>query len=710
MSNYYPPQPPYPPPPQPHYYGYPPPPPPKKKKRRLLKVIIWTAVILVVVAVVGAIFSDDEIFSGGNESLLGQLHKPGETWSIYWYLCGTDLETGGGFASGDLAEFCSVTLPDNVQVVIETGGAYRWADPRIDADKLCRFLYRGNRLQLIEKAPMANMGSSGTFADFLRFCRENYPADHEAVILWDHGGGSVGGVICDERYDMDCMDLQDVRGALESVYKPNEKNPPLDLVGFDACLMATIETANALKDVARYMVASEEVEPGCGWDYAGLAQALADEPRLNAARLGKAICDSYAAGCNMVMSAGDITLSCVDLNRAGPLLAAWHNVGVEALAAACGNPNFFSVYGRGADAAEKYGPNDRASGFTGMVDMGDLVRCAADALPETAGAIEAALEECIVYRINGPYRMRNTGLACYYPLGPDTDELRKYVQISASQAHDYLYEYLITGQLSWEGAQYARSMQYIRVPSLDTPAPPKVQEFSRTSLPKAPSIAELDLEDFPVVLDDDNNSTLNLGSEIAEQLTGVYFNLACLDEDGDIILFLGRDNDLHADWENGVFKDNFWGDWGAIDGNFVYMDLTYESDEYDLYDVPILLNGEACSLRVAYVWETEEFEIIGARQGLDENSMPGKEVIQLQPGDEITTLHYVVQLSGDDDELHQVEIDTFTVTGETAFAYEEMGDGEFVFFFEMADARGETAYSQMVSFSVEDGEIYVDIN
>ena len=163
------------------------------------------------------------------------------------------------------------------------------------------------------------------------------------------------------------------------------------------------------------------------------------------------------------------------------------------------------------------------------------------------------------------------------------------------------------------------------------------------------------------------------------------------------------------DWKIGVFKDNFWGQWGAIDGNFVYMELTYESEEYDLYDVPILLNGEECSLRVAYVWETEAFEILGARKGLDDNGMPGKELIQLEPGDEITTLHYYMDISGDDDEIYQVEVDTFTVTENTAIAYEELWDGEFTFFFDMVDARGESAYSDMVTFTVEDGEIYVDV-
>ncbi|MCR5235609.1 MAG: hypothetical protein K6E34_00220 [Lachnospiraceae bacterium] len=35
-----------------------------------------------------------------------------------------------------------------------------------------------------------------------------------------------------------------------------------DFIGFDACLMATVETAYMLSPYADYMIASEEFEPG----------------------------------------------------------------------------------------------------------------------------------------------------------------------------------------------------------------------------------------------------------------------------------------------------------------------------------------------------------------------------------------------------------------------------------------------------------------
>ena len=62
------------------------------------------------------------------------------TWSIYWYLCGSDLETNYGCATQDLMELMEVTLPENVRVVIQTGGAKEWQNNVVNADILQRYV------------------------------------------------------------------------------------------------------------------------------------------------------------------------------------------------------------------------------------------------------------------------------------------------------------------------------------------------------------------------------------------------------------------------------------------------------------------------------------------------------------------------------------------------------------------------------------------
>ena len=84
---------------------------------------------------------------------------------------------------------------------------------------------------------------------------------------------------------------------------------------------------------------------------------------------------------------------------------------------------------------------------------------------------------------------------------------------------------------------------------------------------------------------------------------------------------LGNDNDNTADWDNGIFCDNFRGVWGSLDGNLVFMELSYEGEDYNLYSVPIMLNGTEYMLQVAYDFTSAKWEILGATQTLDSSGM-----------------------------------------------------------------------------------------
>ena len=200
------------------------------------------------------------------------------TWAIYWYLCGSDLESNGGFATSDLMEMMEVALPENVRVIIQTGGAKTWQNNVVDADILQRYVYDSEGLTLVDELPPASMGDAATLTDFLRYCKQNYPAEKTAVLFWNHGGGSVSGAAFDERYGYDSLTLDEMHTAFGRVWEADENNPPLELVGFDTCLMATVDVAGTFAGTAHYLVASEETEPANGWYYSQWVQALADDP------------------------------------------------------------------------------------------------------------------------------------------------------------------------------------------------------------------------------------------------------------------------------------------------------------------------------------------------------------------------------------------------------------------------------------------------
>ena len=610
------------------------------------------------------------------------------SWAVYWYLCGSDLETNYACANTDLQEMLEVQLPENVSVVIQTGGAAVWQNELMDPSKIQRWLYNSEGLQLVDEQETTNMGDAQTLYDFLYFADANFPADKVAVTFWNHGGGSVNGAAFDEIHGLDSLDLSEMYQAFDAVWPADTVNPALELVGFDTCLMATVDVAAVFQNFAKYLVASEEVEPGNGWLYSGWLSELAANPTMDGDDLGIAIASTYYAGCEAVGTQDNTTLSVTDLTKLTPLLEAYERFGQEAFVAAAEDPGFFAQLGRAASQSENYGGNTKEQGYTNMVDLGHLARQTAWMLP-AAQDVTDALNECIVYKVGGIYRSEATGLSCYYSYNGDINDFNGYINMGAGLAFKHLYAYGLTGELAEGGDEYLASLDI-------------------EDLPEIPSLADMDWDGAPLDVNDEGTSYLTLGPDAYNILAGIGFQLFYVDEENDQMLLLGTDNDMTADWDNGIFYDNFRGVWGAIDGHLVYMELSFEGDGYNLYSVPILLNGEEYNLQVAYDFTVEEWSIIGASQGLDDTGMASKEMRLLEEGDVITTIWKMASYSGDDD-FEMYTADEVTVTAETTFGEAPLFDGSYTMVIEMWDAAGNYAYSDAVTFECEDGEIWTTV-
>ncbi|MBE5867796.1 MAG: clostripain [Lachnospiraceae bacterium] len=644
--------------------------------------------LLAIITILSLVACGGETDTPGTQGTKDKPEITDGSWAVYWYLCGSDLETNGGFASTDLQEMMEVTLPENVNVVIQTGGANVWQNELMDPAKLQRWLYNSEGLKLLEETETANMGDAQTLYDFLAFADANYPADKVAVTFWNHGGGSVSGAAFDEIHGLDSLDLAEMYQAFDAVWPANKENPALELVGFDTCLMATVDVAAIFQNFSKYLVASEEVEPGNGWLYSGWLGELAANPDMEGDDLGIAICNTYYQGCEAVGTQDQTTLSVTDLTKLTPLLEAYESFGEEAFVAASQEPGFFAELGRAAAQSENYGGNTKEQGYTNMVDLGHLARQTAWMLP-SAQDVSDALEECVLYQVGGIYRSEATGLSCYYSYNGDINDFNGYINVGAGTAFKHLYAYGLTGELAEGGDEYLASLDI-------------------KDLPKIVTLADMDWDGAPLDLNDEGTAILNLGPEANDILAGIGFSLYYVDEANDQMLLLGTDNDMTADWEKGVFYDNFRGVWGAIDGRLVYMELSFEGEDYNLYSVPILLNDEAYNLQVAYDFTAEEWHILGASQGLDESGMASKELRLLEEGDVITTIWKMASYSGDD-EFQMYEAEEVTVTANTAFGEAPLFDGKYSMVFEMWDAAGNYAYSDAVTFDCMEGEIITTV-
>ncbi len=229
--------------------------------------------------------------------------------TIMVYMCGTDLESRSGMATRDLAEMAKANISPNVHVVVYTGGCSRWNNNIISTGKNQVYeVQSGGLKRIVDDDGNRAMTDPETLSRFIRFCGENYPANRNMLILWDHGGGSVSGYGYDEtKRSSGSMTLDGINKALKN------GRVQFDVVGFDACLMATLETGLMLDPYADYMVASEETEPGIGWYYTNWLTKLSNNTSMPTVEIGKNIVDDFVSTCSSQCAGQSATLSVVDV-------------------------------------------------------------------------------------------------------------------------------------------------------------------------------------------------------------------------------------------------------------------------------------------------------------------------------------------------------------------------------------------------------------
>ena len=160
-----------------------------RKMQKFLAVLLSTTMCLSLVACGDEVVITEDNTQNAQVTEVTEQQEPASevqeedgSWAVYWYLCGSDLETNGGFATTDLDEMLQVDLPENVNVVIQTGGAAVWHNEYMDPAKIQRWLYNSEGLQLLEEQDTANMGEAQTLYEFLAFANENYPGIMAVVL------------------------------------------------------------------------------------------------------------------------------------------------------------------------------------------------------------------------------------------------------------------------------------------------------------------------------------------------------------------------------------------------------------------------------------------------------------------------------------------------------------------------------------------------
>ncbi|MEB3223630.1 MAG: clostripain-related cysteine peptidase [Candidatus Sericytochromatia bacterium] len=270
--------------------------------------------------------------------------------------------------------------------------------------------------------PASNEVDSGdpkVVAAFVDWAGKNVKADHTMISFWDHGSGIFHGAPNpitkgfgwdDNGTNLETSDLTLIGNTFRAA-----AGKGFDILGFDACLMAHGEIAYQVKGNADYLVASEELEPGAGWDYKGWLTAVGKLAEKTPAAVGSALVDTYHAsyqpGGSQSSGRDDTTLSLVDVNALTANVVPALNEFVTSAVAAMGSEKA-ALQGARSKAQTFYNRDCADLGsFLGNVKASTRDK----ALSAATSKLDAAYRSAIVREAHSADNAGATGLVLYFP-------------------------------------------------------------------------------------------------------------------------------------------------------------------------------------------------------------------------------------------------------------------------------------------------------
>ncbi len=557
-------------------------------------------------------------------------------WTVLFYLCGADLESKYGYATQALGEIGNCTFyrdvgtaikniyhqlngetlepvlqePGRVRVAIQTGGCKRWRAGSIGmtiaADRLQRWEhhmeadkeggYPDSEYRLMDELPLESMADPETLRDFIIWGTENYPAKKYALVLWGHGGGGKSGVLTDELFDGDRLNLFELHQAL------SQSGVTFEAVVFDACMMASIETACAIQDHARWMVASEEVVAGQGSDVGSWLQQLYFHPECNGKLLGRWICDmtQIRYGNEEDQRSQDLlTWSVIDLSKI-PRLAEDVDQLIQLISQYYAEDSYYlNTFLQLFEDTEHYGED-----VDGMIDLAGIfyndrildvmeIGLYRDTLD--------ALADAVVYCVRGNGRTAAMGLSFCY--APDFNN-RELDIFSLNCASPHYLAFLDALSPTWTAPKWV----YAEAERLPEAAELKGNRISMEKYVTEDGVPCIDVDAFAPVSDieyrlywknEKSGQSVLLGGNTTkwepvrvktrEELTLVYF--------------------ANEPWK-----------WPSVEKNICSVSLIENTYYGNVYSIPLQIGVEFWNLRCGYDWENETFKIYGLWEGYEADS------------------------------------------------------------------------------------------
>ena len=347
---------------------------------------------------------DNSVASGARDKYTEILGGGRDEMTLMVYLCGTDLESRSKMATMDLQEMINADLSDKVNLLVYSGGCRQWQNNALSSKSNQIWQVTDEGLVCLED----NLGSKSmtdpaNLSHFIEWCADNYPANRNALIFWDHGGGTVSGFGYDEKFaSSGSMSLGEIDKAL------TDGGVKFDFVGFDACLMATTENALMLTEHADYLIASEETEPGIGWYYTDWLTELSANTSMATVDIGRNIIDDFVNTCARQCRGQSATLSIVDLAEV--------EATIPSVLADFSTDTYNLIKNEEYAQVSNARSGAREFGASSKIDQVDLVHLAKNMKTEEGNALADALLNAVKYNRTSSNMTNSYGLSIYFPL------------------------------------------------------------------------------------------------------------------------------------------------------------------------------------------------------------------------------------------------------------------------------------------------------
>ncbi|BCW96359.1 MAG: clostripain-related cysteine peptidase [Fimbriimonadales bacterium] len=353
-------------------------------------------------------------------------NPPGGRGSLKWTVmvfmnAANDLDD---YSELNINQMEQIQTNSNVRVVVQWKRAARFA-PSGSWTGTRRYLIqydtdsqRVNSRLLEDMGQGVDMGSAETLREFVRWARTNYPADRYALVIWNHGSGWRSRAAFHGR----AVSFDDELGTsikiweLPTAVRPSSADPRMDVLLFDASLMQMLEVAYECREIARYIVGSEESPPGEGYPYHEILKPLMDNSDIAPAQWASAIPRVFVSWYHQNFPFyRNITQSAVDAARLEAVASALDAL-AEGLVAK--RSLYVNALARARQDAQNYSTYPEYRDLWRAAEL--IKQYTADAeLSQRVNALHAALQQAVIANDRdtrtGSRVFHSYGLSIYYP-------------------------------------------------------------------------------------------------------------------------------------------------------------------------------------------------------------------------------------------------------------------------------------------------------